>query len=366
VRANSNVQHQRVNEADGSAFTDWIFGQSADKLQSSPRSGMSLGLVLAILGAVGLGSIIKAAAFTNHWRRNSDFLRFRFREAVDVVISTDTRLETPLTDTGRTYPRFVASLGSLEAAVEFSRLIGQVRSRKPVRIQMSEKLISPLQGDLVLLGGPVLNDPTGMFLHQLNQVYPDLNLVFEDDKASAAKISVGSFSACYDCVMQHRHPDFPADDYALIVAWTNPFAPCKRRAFLCAGFTYHGTAAATHYLIDHVISRRGPLGCERTGLARVRRGWSCFVIALRIQFSAEKPVLIDECAFAKLHEYLPDRRAGNDVAKGLLPAKDAVSHSHPGLSNGADVGFSHEAVSRVTDHLSGRLAKRKFRSKEPL
>ena len=68
---------------------------------------MNLILILGISGFIGLGSILKAAALTQHWRRNRRFLRFRFHEPVDVVISTDKRLDAPLTETGRTYPRFV-------------------------------------------------------------------------------------------------------------------------------------------------------------------------------------------------------------------------------------------------------------------
>jgi hypothetical protein len=278
-------------------------------------------LGIGIGGFIGLGSILKAAALTRHWRRNRRFLRFRFHEPVDVVISTDKRLDTPLTETGRTYPRFVASLGSLEAASDFSRLIGQVKSRKPIRIQMSEKLTSELRGDLVLLGGPVLNDVSDLFLRRLNEVYDDINVVFEDDKAEQARISVGSFSDSYDCTMQRRHPDFPTDDFALVVAWRNPFAHAKRRAILCAGFTYHGTAAATHYLINEVIPRGGPLGCECRWWQGLRRTWPCFVLALRVQFSADKPVLVEERAVAPLPELAPVKLGDLSVVPVLqLPA----------------------------------------------
>ena len=274
---------------------------------------MDLVLILSIGGFIGLGSILRAAALTRHWRRNRRFLRFRFHEPVDIVISTDQRLDTPLTETGRTYPRFVASLGSLEAASDFSRLVGQVKSRKPIRIQMSEKLTSDLRGDLVLLGGPVLNDVSDLFLRRLNELYDDINVVFEDHKAEQAKISVGSFSGSYDCTMQHRHPDFPTDDFALVVAWRNPFAHAKRRAILCAGFTYHGTAAAAHYLINEIIPRGGPLGCESKWRYGLRRKWPCFVLALSVQFSVDKPVLIEERAVALLPELAPAKLGDSSV-----------------------------------------------------
>jgi hypothetical protein len=274
---------------------------------------VDLVLILSIGGFIGLGSILRAAALTRHWRRNRRFLRFRFHEPVDIVISTDQRLDTPLTETGRTYPRFVASLGSLEAASDFSRLVGQVKSRKPIRIQMSEKLTSDLRGDLVLLGGPVLNDVSDLFLRRLNELYDDINVVFEDHKAEQAKISVGSFSGSYDCTMQHRHPDFPTDDFALVVAWRNPFAHAKRRAILCAGFTYHGTAAAAHYLINEIIPRGGPLGCESKWRYGLRRKWPCFVLALSVQFSVDKPVLIEERAVALLPELAPAKLGDSSV-----------------------------------------------------
>ena len=41
----------------------------------------------------------------------------------------------------------------------------------------------------------------------------------------------------------------PPDDFGLIVAWRSPFTAQRRRAFLCAGFTSYGTAAAAEYLI---------------------------------------------------------------------------------------------------------------------
>lgn len=276
---------------------------------------MNLVLILGIAGFIGLGSFLRAGALTRHWRRNVRFLRFRFKEPVDIVISTDQRLETPLTDSGRFYPRFVASLGSLEAAAEFSRLIGEVKSHKPVRLQMSEKLTSELHGDLVILGGPVLNDVSDMFLRRLNEAYQDLRVVFEDDKAKQARIVLGDFCGSYDCAMQQRHPDFPLDDFALVVAWRNPFAHARRRALLCAGFTYHGTAAATRYLIRQIIPRGGPLASDRRRLPGLRREWPCFVLALQVQFSVDKPVMVQERAVAFLPELTPERLGPLKIAR---------------------------------------------------
>jgi hypothetical protein len=272
---------------------------------------VSVGLILGIVGFVGLSSLLQAGAFTRHWRRNRRFLRFRFREPMDVVISTDQRLETPLTESGRTYPRFVASLGSLQAAAAFAQLIGQAQSRKPVRIQMSEKLTSDLRGDLVLLGGPVLNDVSDMFLKRLNDAYNEIRVVFEDEKADHARISVGTFADSYDCRMQRRHAEYPTDDFALIVAWRNPFARRRRRAIMCAGFTYHGTAAAAKYLISEVIPRGRPLGVEPMRRRGLRHTWPSFVLALKIEFSADRAILVEERAVVQLPE--PARLAFRDA-----------------------------------------------------
>jgi hypothetical protein len=271
-------------------------------------SGMSAEMILAIVGAVGLTTLGNWIARGRLLGRRHGLLRFHFGTPIDIVLGTSAVFRR---DDTYGYTRLLTSFGNLEAATTFARVIGERGGRNDTRIQLSEAIGTRLDDDLVLLGGPRRSDAARRFLHYLAAEYPELDLSVGDNTPAACWLSVGGFRVRYEPVDQEAHPGYPTEDYALVVAWLNPFTVVKRRAFLCAGFSSHGTRAATNYLltdfIDHrrrrwrsvdstTLSQRP----RRSRVARAAFDWPCFVMVLHLILDGDEAVDVKEVAFVPL------------------------------------------------------------------
>src|SRR4051794_30092923 len=114
----------------------------------------SVAFVLTAVGAFGFAGIMGGLRRGSPLGRRPTVLRFRYNKAVDVVLTTT----ATVADKTRQYTRYVTSAGNLQAATVFSETIGSLRLRHTTRIQLSEKLVSDLGGDLVVIGGPDRNE----------------------------------------------------------------------------------------------------------------------------------------------------------------------------------------------------------------
>lgn len=263
--------------------------------------------ILAVIGVIGLGTIISGAAYFRTLTRAQAFLRLGYRAPADIVLTTSSMLDRG-PDAG--YRRVLTSVGNLRAASDFSREIGAIRARNEIRIRLSTEIDNTLDSDLIVIGGPQRNIVAQHFLAHLVAQYPELGLVFEDRTPDRCRVALGTFAAEYEQVDQCAFPGIPETDVALLVLWINPFATARRRGVLCAGFTSHGTAAAAQYLLGDFMTyrwrqrRRRILPGTRFAKHEERLpsvfGWAQFAAVLKVTMVGDKPIDIKELAFAPL------------------------------------------------------------------
>ncbi|MDQ3933538.1 MAG: hypothetical protein M3340_02785 [Actinomycetota bacterium] len=300
--------------------------------------------ILAVGGFFGWAGLVAAFTRLRTWTRAQRFFRLWYRDPVDIVASTS---DTVAISAEGDYPEPAVALSNLEAAAVFSKAVGDLRLRKDIVVHPSEEPATNLNNDLVLIGGPRQNHITVRFLQHLKWAYPDHEIEFEEPQEGSGmcRIALDRWEERYRYPARRRGSvvdgsggpaDPPGWDYGVVIAWINPFVSAPRRAFLTAGFTALGTAAATRYLLDHMMSRRyarhrREFNVPRmswSGLASVlfadparavanrgtapfgTRWWrvrppSCFVLVLRIEFTGPEDYEVSELKFLPLA--LPER-----------------------------------------------------------
>lgn len=254
---------------------------------------MDVGTVVGCVSLTGLTGIGVWRATLRFSRRNL-FLRFRVNEPLDVVLSTS-RVERATQPVS--YRRALTSMGHLEGVTAISAAVGAIKRRDQIVVHASGHVAHDLERDLVLIGGPVKNEVSRLFLERLNLAYPDLRLVWGRDADGTVRAGIGE--RAYD-VGDAIGP--LGMDYGLIVVWINPFAIQRRRAILCAGITSHGTAAAASYLLGPVIEQRWQRLRRVGDEARPRLGaWPAFVLVVKTVVGSDGRFgAVEELTFAPL------------------------------------------------------------------
>jgi hypothetical protein len=253
--------------------------------------GVVLGLV-SLTGLTGIG----VWRVTMRFSRRNRFLRLRVNEPLDIVLSTS-RVERSTQPVS--YRRTLISVGHLESVTAFSAAVGAIKRRDQIVVHASSHVAHALERDLVLIGGPVKNEISRLFLERLDLAYPDLGLLFGPGEDGVVRVAVDG--TAFDV-------EPPAGelscDYGLVVAWVNPFAVERRRAILCAGITSHGTAAAATYLLGPVIDRRYRRlrsDAARGGRRGARWDWPSFVLLLKLVVGSDGRFgAVEELAFVPL------------------------------------------------------------------
>jgi hypothetical protein len=200
------------------------------------------GLVLGILGVVPL--LVAGAGSLLSLRRSSRILEFGRKTPLDVILTTSGRTQHP-SGTSRS---FRTNVGEVWGLGSLARALGRYYPGKPMRVHMSADIKNVLDGDVVVLGGPLLNDTAGDFIKEFNDKYKT-NIVHY---ASGQQITVGEYSC--DGYDLKRTDGVPDQDLALVLLARNLFSEHPSRDVLCAGFTTYGTAAATELLFSDLLS----------------------------------------------------------------------------------------------------------------
>ncbi|MCW2761117.1 MAG: hypothetical protein JWR85_1318 [Marmoricola sp.] len=247
------------------------------------------GTLVTILGLIGLGTAVEAFRRTRTFNRVQRLYRWRYAEPLDVVITTSSLSVLDLGGIARS-DRLNAQLGYLKAYAEFSRSVASSHSMKALDVHVSEGIDADLDRDLVLLGGPGGNHLTRQFIAYVNSQW-EPGIEFDEEDEHDNRIRLGDVEIHYDWIAEAKERTVEKD-FALVVLWINPFAPVKRRAILCSGFTPAGTHAAAHHLINRYPPTRPP---QTTG-----QRWPCFALLLEIQFRNERLFDVAEVARAAL------------------------------------------------------------------
>jgi hypothetical protein len=279
---------------------------------------LALGL-LALSGVTLIGFVRSSRRFA---RRNM-FFRFAPNEPLDVVLSVSKREKerAPVA-----YTRDLTSVSHLQSAAKFSQAVGAIKRRDDVELHPSRDVGAMLANDLVVIGGPAKNEIAALFVNSLQMAYPTLDLEFRRDDQRGAVIHFEGrdywFTEEKVCDGRERL----LGDFGLIVAWVNPFAVRRRRAFLCAGVTSYGTAAATTYFLDVFMHERyrrlvrARARWPRALRARLRLfRWPCFVLLVRVTLGGGQFRALEECVFVPL---TPPRRSDLPVLSPDGPTED--------------------------------------------
>jgi len=239
-----------------------------------------------------------------------------------------------LSGTGVEYKPTVTTLGNLDAAVAMAVTIGRLQTRKRYDIRLSRNVAGKMRRDLVLIGGPVKNRISRIFLDCLRAAHPALEIAYHDsgpedgpatngagpagersadvdgDKVNLGDpvpyMQLGCQKLDFEAKKQKDDPCYPETDVALAVLWVNPFSDVKRRGLLCAGFTDSGTAAAMSYVLSgtprarYKEIRRDRRLRQEFGVRRSSRAWPCFVALLQVSLSSDRAISVREVAFAPL------------------------------------------------------------------
>jgi hypothetical protein len=133
--------------------------------------------------------------------------------------------------------------------VSVARALGAHYSHKEPRVHMSVDIRNRLDSDLVVLGGPLLNDAAADFITAFSARYPESGIVYD---AATQSMTVADFEHTgFDL---QREDGIPKQDLVLILMGWDLFAK-ETRAILCAGFTTYGTAAAAELLFNDLLTK---------------------------------------------------------------------------------------------------------------
>lgn len=200
------------------------------------------GLVLGVLGVVPL--LVAGAGSLLSLRRDSQILGFGRRTSLDVILTTAEFAQHP----SGTSTSFRTNVGEVQGLGSVARALGRHYQGKPMRVQMSADIKNLLDGDVVVLGGPLLNDTAQDFIDAFNERYKT-NILHN---ASGQQLTIGGYSC--DGYSLKRKGGIPAQDLALVLLARNLFTEHPSRDVLCAGFTTYGTGAAAELFFNDLLS----------------------------------------------------------------------------------------------------------------
>jgi hypothetical protein len=227
------------------------------------------GTVLGYVGLVGLVPVVGSwAAAATRWTRVSRVLGLGRTTPLDVVVTTSDSAMHP----SGTSHSFRTNVGEVRAMASIAGALGAHYRRKQLRVHMSADISHRLNSDVVVLGGPLLNDTAADFMAAFARRYPESGLLHD---AGGQRLTVGDFhTGQFDL---ERHEGVPGRDLVLVLLGRDLFAQ-GTRDILCCGFTTYGTAAAAELLFTDLLSKqcralsrglRGADGAAVVGTVRV-------------------------------------------------------------------------------------------------
>lgn len=198
-----------------------------------------IGLVVAVAPYVGW--LVRWAAARRPARH---FLSLNKDHPIEVIVSTNATQRAAAGD-ARSY---TTAIGELRAVAVGARTVLPLYKRKKVSVYMSEEYPGRLQGDILLLGGPLRNKYSESFLKLFNRRYPGAQLLLEAD---ARRIGLGERDVVFD---QRRQGGVPREDLALLVVATGIWSfGASQRVVVCAGLSTYGTEGAARFLFQEVL-----------------------------------------------------------------------------------------------------------------
>jgi hypothetical protein len=212
---------------------------------------MSFGLIATlaglVLGVIGIVPVMLAGSSSLlSLRRARRMLRFSRQAPLDVILTTSDYTQHP----SGVSTSFRTNVGEVQGLGSVARALGQHYQGKPMRVHVSADIRNRLDSDVVVLGGPLLNDTARDFMDAFNDKYR-ANLIHD---AAARRLVIGAFSReDYDL---KRRDGVPAADLALVLLARNLFTESGSRDVLCAGFTTYGTAAGAELFFNDLLSPR--------------------------------------------------------------------------------------------------------------
>jgi hypothetical protein len=197
------------------------------------------GLFLGVIPYAGL--LIRWLATQRPARR---FLGLHKDHPIEVIVSTNaTRPAAPGEAKSHT-----TAVGELRAVAVGARTVLRLYKRKKVSVYMSAEYPGRLQGDVLLLGGPLRNNYSDRLLELVNRRYPAARLVLD---ARSRLIGLCGQEQVFD---QRLQSGIPREDLALLVIASSPWSTDGRqRVVLCAGLTTYGTEGAARFLFQKVL-----------------------------------------------------------------------------------------------------------------
>jgi len=209
---------------------------------------MDIATILGIVGLVGIVPVVSAwAASLLAWRHVARILGFGRTTPLDVVVTTSGFAQHP-SGTSRSYRTNVAEV---QAMGSLARTLGAHYSHKALRVHMSVDIRNRLDNDVVVLGGPLLNDTAADFIAAFQLRFPTSRIMHD---APAGSLAVSDFKR--EGFDLKREDGIPGADLFLILLARDLFVEDKTRNILCAGFTTYGTAAAAELLFHDLLTRR--------------------------------------------------------------------------------------------------------------
>jgi hypothetical protein len=209
------------------------------------------GLVLGVIGVLPV--LVAGAGSMLALRRAARLLGFGRKTPLDVVLSTSGFALHP----AGTSASFRTNAGEVQGLGSVARALGRYYQGKHLRVHMSADVRNLLDGDVVVLGGPVMNDTAREFMDTFARTYG----AHLDYDAAAQRLEIGDYSqAGYDL---GRKRGVPAQDLVLILLARDLFTGRPSRDVLCAGFTTYGTAAAAELLFSDLTSARSTTTARR-------------------------------------------------------------------------------------------------------
>ena len=167
-------------------------------------------------------------------------LRFTPREPLDLVLSTNAFEK----EKDGVAVSLKTAVGELYGTATIAGALGRYYPKKQMRAHLSKKVQNTLDGDLVILGGPLHNEVSENFIEAVNKCY-DIDIVL-DPANRRLKLGTHYDVDAFDVKEDKDH--MPRCDVALILLVDNVWSARGARALLCGGLTTYGTAASADYI----------------------------------------------------------------------------------------------------------------------
>jgi hypothetical protein len=215
-------------------------------------------------------------------KRGRGLVGFGRRSPVDVVLTLSA--ETP-SRPGKRIIRPLTGIGQVIGATEVAKCISKFYLGKAIRVHLSGHITNRLDGDEVILGGPVRNEEAKRLLQHIGEICNVADFSYSDETPCAIHIkTITGRNYAVDDYKTDITNGFPKRDLCLIVAANERTDSSKsRRMILCSGFTSYGTSAGTQYFFNDMALMK-PAQLHRVlGPGRGYHNW--MILVVEVEFS---------------------------------------------------------------------------------